>query len=121
MEEEDHFTQTLLPLLSHTAAQGSKPAAFGISSFSLGFSCSLLYSHILLSNNASIYRHEWQDKRPSIMAQMVAAYGLHHFVNGWCNYHCSLLTMATLLLRVGCTSCCPLMAISQQSPPLTFI
>jgi hypothetical protein len=43
------------------------------------------------------------------------------FVNGWCNYHCSLLTMVTLLLRVGCTSYCSLMAISQQSPPLTFI
>ena len=43
------------------------------------------------------------------------------FVNSWCNYHCSLLTIATLLLRVGCKGCCPLMAIFQQSPPLTFI
>ena len=43
------------------------------------------------------------------------------FVNGWCNFHCSILTMATLLFRVGCTCCCPLMTISHQSPPLTFI
>jgi len=28
--------------------------------------------------------------------------------NGWCNFHCSLLKMATLHLRVGCTCCCPL-------------
>jgi hypothetical protein len=45
-----------------------------------------------------------------VAALMVPAHGLHHFVNGWCNYHCSLLTMASLFLRVGCTSCCPLMA-----------
>ena len=44
MEEEDHFTQTLLTLLSHTAAQGNRAATLGSPSFSLGLSCSLLYS-----------------------------------------------------------------------------
>jgi hypothetical protein len=54
MEEDDHFTQTLLPLLSHTAAQGSRAAALGSPSFSLGLSCSLLYfaQDLLLSLSA---------------------------------------------------------------------
>jgi hypothetical protein len=53
-----------------------------------------------------------------VAALMVAAYGLHHFVNGWCNYHWQ---WQPSLLRVGCTCCCPIMKISQQSPPLTFM
>jgi hypothetical protein len=54
MEEDDHFTQTLLPLLSHTAAQGSRAAALGSPSFSLGLSYSLLYfaQDLLLSLGA---------------------------------------------------------------------
>jgi hypothetical protein len=44
MEKEDHFTQTLLPLHSHTAAPDSKVAALGSPSLSLLFSLSLLGS-----------------------------------------------------------------------------
>jgi hypothetical protein len=40
MEEEAHFTQTQLPLLSHTAAQGSRAA---LGSYSL-----FLFSHLSL-------------------------------------------------------------------------
>jgi len=41
MEEEDHFTQTQLPLLSHTTALGSRAAALGShSTFSPPLSCS---------------------------------------------------------------------------------
>jgi hypothetical protein len=45
MEEKDHFTQTLLPLLSHTAAHSSRAAALGsYSSFSLVLFFSALHS-----------------------------------------------------------------------------
>jgi hypothetical protein len=53
-----------------------------------------------------------------VAALMVAAHGLHHFVNGWCNYHWQ---WQPSLLRVGCTCCCPIIEISLQSPPLTFM
>jgi hypothetical protein len=52
------------------------------------------------------------------MTILVAVHGLHHFVNGWCNYHWQ---WQPSLFRVGCTCCCPIMTISQQSPPLTFM
>jgi len=47
MEEEAHFTQTQLPLLSHTAAQGSRAAALGSYSFFLSSRISLLFSSTL--------------------------------------------------------------------------
>ena len=113
MEEEDHFTQTLLPALI---------AALAALSFSL-LSCThsphFLLS-TLLSLSVPIYRQEWCHSSSSSSTK-VAAHGLHHFINGWCNNHCSLLTMASLFLKVGCNCYCPLMAISQQSPPLIFI
>jgi hypothetical protein len=41
MKKEDHFTQTQLPLLSHTAAHGSRAPALGShSTFSPILSCS---------------------------------------------------------------------------------
>jgi len=43
-----------------------------------------------------------------VAALMVAAHELHHFVNGWYNYHYSLLTMTSLFLRVGCNCYWPL-------------
>jgi len=63
MEEEDHFTQTLLPLLSHTAAQGSRAAALG----------SYCYSLLVL-----IYRQEWCHNSNSCSTMVVVK------VNGWC-------------------------------------
>jgi hypothetical protein len=59
MKEEDHFTQTLLSLLSHIGAQGSMAAAFGSPSFSLSLSCSLLILKLCCSLLVSIYRQEW--------------------------------------------------------------
>ena len=47
MEEEAHFTQTQLSLLSHTAAQGSRAAALGSYSFFLSSRISLLFSSTL--------------------------------------------------------------------------
>jgi hypothetical protein len=47
MEEEDHFTQTQLPDLLHTAAQGSRAAALGSYSFFLSSRISLLFSSTL--------------------------------------------------------------------------
>jgi len=47
MEEEAHFTQTQLPLLSHTAAQGSRVAALGSYSLFLSSRISLLFSTTL--------------------------------------------------------------------------
>jgi hypothetical protein len=44
MEEEDHFTQTQLSLLSHIVAPDSRVAALGSPSLSLLFSLSLLSS-----------------------------------------------------------------------------
>ena len=44
---------------------------------------------------------------------MVSAHGLHHFVNGWCNYHWQ---WQPSLLRVGCTCCCP---INDNIPTIT--
>jgi hypothetical protein len=45
MEEEDHFTQTLLPLLSHITAHGSRVAALSsYSSFSIVLFFSVLHS-----------------------------------------------------------------------------
>jgi len=52
MEKDDHFTQTQIPLLSHSVAHGSKVAALGSPSFSLLLSFSAL-SHsrsLLLSH-----------------------------------------------------------------------
>jgi hypothetical protein len=59
-EEEDHFTQTQLSLLSYTTAYGSRAAALGSPSFSLvlyWFSLTLcsVCSALLLP----IYRQEW--------------------------------------------------------------
>jgi len=47
MEEETHSTQTQLPLLSHTAAQGSRAAALGSYSLFLSSRISLLFSTTL--------------------------------------------------------------------------
>ena len=44
MKEEDHFTQTQLSLLSHTAAHGSKATTLGSHS---SFSLPLFFSHSL--------------------------------------------------------------------------
>jgi len=51
IEEEDHFTQTQLPLLSHTAAQGSRAAALGSYSLFLSSRISLLFSSLLTQNS----------------------------------------------------------------------
>jgi hypothetical protein len=48
-----------------------------------------------------------------VAALMVSAHGLHHFVNGWCNYHWQ---WQPSLLRVGCTCCCP---INDNIPTIT--
>jgi hypothetical protein len=56
MEEETHFTQTQLPLLSHTAVQGSRAAALGSYSLFLSSRIALLFSTTLsfaLTNHAS--------------------------------------------------------------------
>jgi glucan phosphoethanolaminetransferase (alkaline phosphatase superfamily) len=81
MEEEDHFTQTLLSALIDALAAAAI-AALSFSLFSYTHS-PLSLSLILLSNNASIYRYFMADNRPSIMAQMVATHGLHHFCQWW--------------------------------------
>jgi hypothetical protein len=100
MEEEDHFTQTLLPLLSHIAAQGSRAAALGnyslflssrislckaaaLGSYSLFLSSriSLLFSSLLklcCSLLVLIYRQEWCHNSSSCSTMVVAK------VNGWC-------------------------------------
>jgi hypothetical protein len=62
VEEEDHFTQTLLPLLSHSLlhkAAGLLPLA-ATPSFSphVFLSCSLLCSHCV-ALLVPIYRQEW--------------------------------------------------------------
>jgi hypothetical protein len=52
------------------------------------------------------YRQQWCHSSSSSSTK-VAAHGLHHFINGWCNYH---LQWQPSLLRLGCTSHCLLMA-----------
>jgi predicted ABC-type sugar transport system permease subunit len=123
MEEEDYFTQTQLPALIAALAAAVMAARL----LPLTVPLSLLFSshsHFLLcSKFAALSRCLFIGKNcttsssyssTAVAALMVAAHGLHHFVNDWCNYHCRLLTMATLLLSVGCKGCCPLMEISQQ-------
>jgi len=81
MEEEDHFTQTLLPLLSHTAAQGSRAAALGSYSLFLSSRISLLFSSLLklcYSLLVPIYRQEWYHNSNSCSTMVVVK------VNGWC-------------------------------------
>jgi len=101
MEEEAHFTQTQLPLLSHTTVQGSRAAALGSYSLFLSSRISLLFSTTLsfaLTKSCLFYRH------PRHLFNNGCTW-IDTFVNDGCNYHWQ---MVTLLLRVGC----PIMAIS---------
>jgi len=87
MEEEDYFTQTLLPALIDALAAAAMAAGLLPLQLSLSF-YSLTHTHrslslILLSNNASIYWHFMADNRSSIMAQMMATHGLHYFYRWW--------------------------------------
>jgi hypothetical protein len=65
MEEEAHFIQTQLLLLSHIVAQGSRAAALGSYSLFLSSYISLLFSSLsfVLSLCSAllvpIYRQEW--------------------------------------------------------------
>jgi len=83
MEEEAHFTQTQLPLLSHTAAQGSRAAALGSYSLFLSSRISLLFSTTLsfaLIKSCLFYRH------PRHLFNNGCTW-VDTFVNGGCNYH----------------------------------
>ena len=83
MEEEAHFTQTQLPLLSHTAAQGSRAAALGSYSLFLSSRISLLFSTTLsfaLTKSCLFYRH------PRHLFNNGCTW-VDTFVNGGCNYH----------------------------------
>jgi len=94
MEEEDHFTQTLLPALSHccTWQQGCCP--WQPLTFSLDLSHSALsHSHFALSLSVSFYRQPWHLLNNGCT-------WVDTFVNGGCNYHWQ---MVTLLLRIGCS------------------
>jgi hypothetical protein len=77
--------------------------------FSLGFSTALStlsLSLCSLSLSVPFYRQQWCHNSSSSSTK-VAAHGLHHFVNGWCNHHWQ---WQPSLIRVGCISHCPLMA-----------
>jgi hypothetical protein len=103
MEEEDHSLKLNSQL--SCCCNGNRVAALG--STSLLFSSHSLHS--LSSTLSQFYSLTVLLSWCLFIGKNCGCInGLHHFVNGWCNYHCSLLTMVTLLLRVGCTSYCPL-------------
>ena len=106
MEEEDHFTQTLLPaLLLHLQLLPLQPFTFslGLSIHSQLSLCSVCSALLL-----SIYRQEWCHQLQLFFNKggcqlqlffnndgcqpLTSWMGAH----GWCNSSCRLLTMATL-------------------------
>jgi len=86
-----------------SCCNGSKAGALAALHFLSWFLYCTLYT---LSLSMPFYRQQWC-RSSSSSSTKVAAHGLHHFVNGWCNYHWQ---WQPSLLRVGCTSHCPLMA-----------
>jgi hypothetical protein len=74
MEEEDHFTQTLLPaLLLHLQLLPLQPFTFTLFS---SHSHNPLFSHFLLSHNASIYRHFMAAIPLVLLSNMAARLGM---------------------------------------------
>jgi hypothetical protein len=79
MEEEDHFTQTLLPALIAAlaaAAMAARLLPLQLSTFSL-YSSHSHHSHlILLSHNAFIYRHFMAAAPLVLLSNMAARLGM---------------------------------------------
>ena len=105
MEEEDHFTQTLLHcthtllhLIAGLLPLAAPPFLFS-SRLSLSLCSQIMPLFIGINDKARGHQlwHKWWQHM-----------GCTIFVNGWCNYHCSLLIMITLLFRVGCTRLLPI-------------
>jgi len=102
MEEENHFTQTLLP--AHIVALAAAAIAtlyflsWSLTFCSLSLSLSLSFCSqimpLFIGINGKTWGHQLWHKWWQHMGCII-------FVDGWCNFHCSLLTTATLLLRVG--------------------
>jgi len=98
MEEEDHFTQTLLPtLIAALAAAAMAARLLPLQPFT--FSLHSSHSHPSLYHCAlsrmPINRQVWW----LLFFNNSSCIWVDTFVNGGCNYHWQ---MVTLLLRVGC-------------------
>ena len=115
MEEEDYFTQTLLPALIDALAAAAMAAGLLPLQLSLSF-YSLTHTHRSLSLSFCsqimplFIGISWQTIGHQLWHKWWQHMGCTIFIDGGCNYHCSFLTMITLLLRVGCIIYCPLMA-----------
>jgi len=128
MEEKDHFTQTLLPLLSHTAAHSSRAAALGsYSSFSLVLFFSALHSLHQFCNGsraAAIYN-------PSLQLSLSLSLSLSALLmpiyrQEWCHQlqlifnnggRCRPLMVTCICQWTVLSICCTLMATNLTSTP----
>jgi hypothetical protein len=120
MEEDDHFTQTLLPLLWHTAAHGSRAAALGSPSFSLVLYCfALSSSSICAALLMPIYKQEWCHQLQLFFNNggcqpLTFGMGAH----GWCSSSCSCCICQWTVPSVN--GYCTLMATNPTITPFAI-
>jgi len=123
MEEEDHFTQTLLPALSHCCTW--QPLTF-----SIGLSHSALSLSICSALLLSIYRQEWCHQlqlffnKGGCQLQLFFNNGgcqpLTYWMSahGWCNFSCSCCNSQWTVPSIN--GCCTLMATNPTITPFAI-